>query len=93
MGDIFTAAFWKDTAERVIRSIGQGFITGLGGGAGIDLIGTTDIRALPLWGALYGAAGTAVLTFATCLVAAKVGDQNSASLMRSDTVPDTTPGQ
>ena len=84
MGDIFTGAFWKDTAERVIRSVGQGFLTGLGGGAGIDLLGSTDIRALPLWGALYGAAGTAVLTFATCLVAAKVGDGNDASLRRTD---------
>jgi hypothetical protein len=83
MGDIFTGAFWRDTAERIVRSVGQGFLTGLGGGAGIDLLGSTDIRALPLWAALFSSAGMAVLTLATCLAAGKVGDGNDASLRRA----------
>ena len=83
MGDIFTGAFWKDTVERIVRSVGQGLITGLGGGVGIDALGGTDIRVLPLWAALYSAAGMALLTFATCLAAGKVGDGNNASLRRA----------
>lgn len=90
MGDLFTAAFWKDTAERVVRSVGQGFITGLGGGAGIDAFGSTDIRALPLWAAGFSAVGMAVLTLATCLAAAGVGDRGDASLLRA---ADSPPGQ
>lgn len=80
MGKLFTAEFWQDTAERIVSSAGQGFVNGLGGGALIDLAGTTDIRALPLWAALYGAAGMALLTFAKCLAASRVGSGDDASL-------------
>ncbi|WP_255032800.1 hypothetical protein [Mycobacterium marinum] len=82
MGDLFTADFWRDVLERVVSSAGQGFINGLGGGAAIDLIGTTDISALPLWAALFSAAGMSVLTFAKCLAAARVGSPADASFRR-----------
>jgi len=82
MGKLFTAAFWQDTAERIVSSAGQGFVNGLGGGALIDLAGNTDIRALPIWAALYGAAGMALLTFAKCLAASRVGNNADASLRR-----------
>lgn len=82
MGDLFTAEFWRDTAERVTSSIGQGFITGVGGGVGVDLIGTTDIRALPLWAGGFSAVGMALLTLAKCLAAIRIGTKGDASLLR-----------
>jgi hypothetical protein len=82
-GDLFTASFWRDTAERIVSSAGQGFINGLGGGAVIDVAGHTDIRALPLWAAVFNAAGMALLTFAKCLAASRVGAKDDASLLRA----------
>ncbi len=82
MGDLFTGAFWKDTAERIVSSAGQGFISGLGGGAAIDVAGHTNIEALPLWAAGSMALGMAVLTFAKCLAASPIGSKDDASLLR-----------
>lgn len=78
---VFSVAFWRDTAERVISSAGQGFVLGLGGGTAMDLAASVDIRYLPLLAAGGNAAGMAVLTFAKCLAASRIGDSNSASLL------------
>lgn len=80
---IFTGAFWRDCAERVVSSTGQGFVNGLGGGALVDVVGHTDIRALPLWAAGFNAAGMALLTFAKCLAASRIGNSGDASLLRA----------
>lgn len=78
---IFEKRFWRDTAERVISSAGQGFVLGLGGGAALDIVGT-DIRYLPLVAALSNAGGMMALSFGKCLWASRVGDPESASLLR-----------
>lgn len=88
MTGIFEIQWWRDTAERVVSSTGQGFINGLGGGALVDVVGHTDIRSLPLWAAAFNAAGMALLTFAKCLAASRIGNSGDASLLRAKSVDD-----
>lgn len=73
---MFTALFWRDTAERVISTMAQ---------AGIGVIGS-DIfvpNAIDSWvqgATVVGIAGLAALL--KCLAATRIGDPESASLSR-----------
>lgn len=66
---IFTNAFLKDAAERVIVTFAQGYIS-----AAVVLGGILDIDALKV------AAGAAVLSFFKSIAASQIGDRDSASL-------------
>lgn len=82
MANIFTRMFWRDTAERVLSSAAQGAITGIGG--------AVLIQQYP-WAVIGGtAASFATLTFLKCLIASRIGDEDSASLDPSIAVIDAS---
>lgn len=71
---MWTTKFWKDAAERAVKSAAQAVVLYFGG------------QALDAWHANWAAAGAiaggaAVLSLLTSLVSAKVGDSTSASLV------------
>ena len=71
---MFTAAFWKDAAERVIASAAGGFLTV----TGLDAF---DVLSAD-WKALLGvSAGTGLISLAKALVAGRLHDPDSASLV------------
>lgn len=71
---MFTRAFWKDTTERVIASAAGGVLTVLGMDA-VDILNTD-------WRVLVGAGvGTGFVSLLKALVASKVNDPQSASLV------------
>lgn len=71
---MFTRAFWKDTTERVIASAAGGVLTAIG----LDVINILDAD----WQTLVGAGlGTGLVSFLKALVASKVNDPESASLV------------
>ena len=73
---VFTASFWRDAAERAIKSAAQAGVLALSGGA-VDLI-TLD------WTTLAGAVGGgALLSILTSIASAGVGSAGTASLTRA----------
>lgn len=66
---LFSGAFIKDAAERVVVTFAQGYIS-----AAVVLGGILDYDALKV------AAGAAVLSFFKAIVASKIGNEDSASL-------------
>jgi len=73
---VFTASFWRDAAERAIKSAAQAGILALGGGA-VDVL-TLD------WATLAGAAGGgALLSMLTSIASVTVTQRGTASLSRS----------
>jgi hypothetical protein len=74
---MWTAAFWKATAERTIRTVAQSLIA---------LIGTNTVQITDLdWVQMLLASATAgVLTVLTCIVATGVGDKGSPSLLKEE---------
>lgn len=71
---IFTAAFWADTAERVIASAAGGALAAIGA----DAFGVLDAD----WATIGSlAAGTAVVSLLKAVVASRLGD-GSASLVQ-----------
>lgn len=79
---LFSREFWRDTAERVASSAGQGFLVGGGLGVGAEVSTAVDVRYLPWIAAFSTAGGMAVATFAKCLAAMKIGDPDSASFVK-----------
>lgn len=80
---IFTRKFWRDTAERVVSSAGQGFLVGGGLGVGAEAAQAVDARYFPWVAALGTAAGMAAATFAKCLAATRIsGNPDSAAFER-----------
>jgi hypothetical protein len=72
---MWTAKFWKDAAERAVKSAAQGGLTYF---LGDQVFNAWHAR----WGAAGGIAlGAAVLSVLTSLVSSKVGDSESASLL------------
>jgi hypothetical protein len=71
---IWTRTFWKDTAERVVASAAGGVLTALG----MDAVDILDVD----WKVLVGAGvGTGFVSLLKALVASKVNDPQSASLV------------
>lgn len=71
---MFTRAFWKDAAERVVASAAGGFLTV----TGLDAF---DVLSAD-WKTLLGvSAGTGLVSLAKALVASKLNDPESASLV------------
>lgn len=71
---MFTRAFWKDTTERVIASAAGGVLTV----SGLDAFNVLDAD----WKSLLGIGlGTGLVSFLKALVASKVNDPESASLV------------
>ncbi|MBA2338578.1 MAG: holin, partial [Acidimicrobiia bacterium] len=76
---MFTSTFWKDAAERAVKTAAQAALLALGG----DMI---DVFAgLALWQTIGGAAaGGALLSILTSVAtAASTGDDESASFVAS----------
>lgn len=69
---MFTKAFWKDTAERAIRSAATSFITTVGGEAFIWDLGWPALVGIPL--------GAAVLEVAVSLSSYQIGQQGTPKL-------------
>lgn len=73
MNTIWSLTFWKDTAERALKSFAQGVILALGGGA-VNVL-TID------WLTLAGAGGgAALLSVLTSTVSAGVANKGTASM-------------
>lgn len=72
---MWTARFWKDLAERAVKSAAQGVLLFWGGDA-VFSAWSAD------WGTAGGIAlGAALLSVLSSLVSGKVGDSGSASLV------------
>ena len=70
---MFTKAFWKDLAERVVSTFAGGVLSVFG----LDALNILDAD----WKAAFGfGIGAAVLSLLKCLAARKVGDTESAAL-------------
>ncbi|ORV20190.1 hypothetical protein AWB98_29480 [Mycolicibacterium conceptionense] len=70
---MWSLTFWKDTAERALKSFAQGVILTLGGGA-VNVL-TID------WLTLAGAGGgAALLSVLTSIVSAGVANKGTASM-------------
>ncbi|AVO21636.1 holin [Mycobacterium phage TChen] len=87
MSDLFTRRFWEDALERIVSSAAQGFI--VGGGVGTATATSVDVRYFPWIAAASTAGGMAVMTFAKCLAAIKVGNKGTASLLAKHDVDAT----
>lgn len=72
---MFTAPFWRDAIERSISTAAQALLSVWGAGTLFNLL-TVD------WAAAAGiASGAAALSILKALIAAQVGDRQSASLL------------
>lgn len=71
---MFTRAFWKDAAERVVSSAAGGALTALG----LDMVNVLEVDAKAVFGA---AVGTGLVSLLKALVAKRVNDPDSASLV------------
>jgi hypothetical protein len=73
---MFTAKFWKSTAERAMKSGAQALI-GLWVGDGVFNLWTVDVELASGVGA-----GAAVLSLLTSIVSLPFGDSDTPSLVR-----------
>jgi hypothetical protein len=71
---MFTRAFAKDTAERVIASAAGGFLT-------VASLDAFDVLSADWKTLLSVSAGTGLISLAKALVASKLNDPDSASLV------------
>jgi len=76
MNTIWSLNFWKDAAERSLKSAAQGAILALGGGA---------VNVLTLdWATLAGAAaGASLLSLLTSVASAGIANRGTASLSKA----------
>lgn len=70
--------FWTDTLERVLRTTAQAAVAVFA--TPVAVAGAGGNVDLPWQAGLIAVAGTAVLTFLTCLAGKGVGDSSTASL-------------
>jgi len=71
---MFTTTFWRDTVERTVASAAGGALTALG-------LGSIDVFHLD-WQVVAGsAAGTGLVSLLKALVASRLNDHDSASLV------------
>lgn len=76
---MFTGAFWKDTAERVIATAAQALLAVIG-------VATFKPDALQSWiDGAWVVALAALASLLKCIIASRVGDNNNASLVEVDT--------
>jgi hypothetical protein len=75
---MWTAVFWKDAAERALKTAAQALLS-------LWLVGDVmfSLFAVDWASALSVAAGAAVVSLLTSVVSAPVADRGSASLVRS----------
>lgn len=74
---MFTAAFWKDAAERAAKTFGQAAIAVLTAGA----TGVMDAD----WGKTFSVGAlAAVVSVLTSLISSGVGDEGTASLVSKE---------
>ncbi len=73
---MWTIVFWKETADRGIKSAAQAVILGLGLGEGLNAF-TVDWRL-----ALGFALGGALLSLLTSVISAPFGVRGAASIIR-----------
>jgi Putative lactococcus lactis phage r1t holin len=78
-GAIWTKAFWKDAAERAIKSFGQGVVVGLGL---IQAGDSSGLTSLPLVDALVVGGGMAVASVLTSLGCSKIGPKGTPSVVK-----------
>lgn len=72
---MWTIAYWKETADRAIKSAAQAVLLGLGLGEGLNAF---DID----WQLALGfALGGAFLSLLTSVISAKFGEKGTASLI------------
>lgn len=76
---MFSVKFWRDAAERAVKTVAQALL--LFGGGDLAL----DKWALDWSGVAYVAAGAALLSLLTSLASLGVGDKETASLVRMKT--------
>jgi hypothetical protein len=74
---MWTANFWKATAERAIKSFCQGLLVLWGADSAFDIV-QVDIKS-----ALGIAAGYAVISILTSIVSANIGPSDSPSVTES----------
>lgn len=74
---MFTVLFWKKAAERALKTAGQFVVLGLGTVAFTNIEQVLNAAQVVGFGALFGA----VLSLATSLASAPVGDQGTPSLV------------
>lgn len=75
---LFTARFWREAADRAVKTAAQALLLFWGGG---DLFNAWEVN----WTSSAGIAlGGAVLSLATSLASAPFGDRASASAVRVD---------
>lgn len=72
---MWTAKFWKRTAERVVKSAGQGYLA-------VWALFDHSFDGMISWDPLKGAAAMAVLSLLTCVVSAPIGDSSDPSLVK-----------
>jgi hypothetical protein len=73
---MWTPSFWKDAAERAIRTFAQALLALIG----TDLVGIVDLD----WPQLLAVGATAaVVSLLTSVVATGVGEKGTASLISS----------
>jgi len=77
---MFTTSFWKQAAERAIKSAAQGLI-GMWTLDGFNVL-TVDVKL-----AAGIAGGAAVLSLLSSIVTSGVGEPNSPSAVRKDPAP------
>lgn len=75
---IWTASFWKATAERVVSSFAQGVLAG-------GVVGVLPVTEVPWWAALAMGGSVAALSLLKCLAAAGTG--NGPSLTNAEKLP------
>lgn len=76
---MWTAAFWKDAAERAVKTAAQALLS-------LWLVGDVLFNIFTVdWGSALGvAAGAAVLSLLSSIVSAPVGQPGSASVLSGD---------
>lgn len=77
MSSIFTRSFWRDAAERSIKTAAQGVLIGLGASNS----GPVNLFEFNLQRGLGFAAGGFVVSLLTSIVSAPLGESGTASLL------------
>jgi uncharacterized membrane protein YfcA len=81
---MFSAIFWRDTAERVVASFAGALLTALGGPPVVNaLFPALNVLTVDWKTGLGLAGGAALVSLLKALAASQIGDPQSASLFPS----------